>query len=173
MSLENGPYANEYFSNCMNKYRVDPLIFIKTAQLLLFYSNQPEWPHSFSEFENIANELLGQDIYNTIQYAGQCENYDKNNFDRKITWPSDTPKGFKDDLLLFSSMIFSVIEKAKYRNIEPFRISKIAYSKSATLKRHGIKIIRNDGESLEFAVNKNDIVDIIKNFNSISSEMGD
>lgn len=170
VSLENGPCAINYFKKCIEKYKKDPLIFIKTIQALLLLSNQPEWPHSYPEFDEMAKNILDDDVEDIIKYYYQCESHDKNNTNRKIEWSTDIPERFKDDLKMFVTLTSSLIYKAKYNRLKPLKLSGLATSQGDSSKAKIVRFIRADGETLDFNMEIEEIKRLIDEFDSIVSD---
>lgn len=156
MAYENGNEAVNYIGDCIERYRRDPLIFAKAAQLLPVFMARPDWPHSYEEMDRSMAAILGTSLTSLI--FGFTERY---LHDENIEWPEDLPEGFKEDLEAFHVAVSPIVDQYWMGRTEPMRIFGLARSTTYGDKQV-IRFIRMDGATLDLQVDNSDIDRIIR-----------
>lgn len=162
MAYEKGINLIDYFPNCIEKYEKDNKIFEKTMLLLNLYMQMPTWPHCVIDFKEKAEAILGEDPELIGQYGIQLkEFYDK---DKNV----NISEQFKNDLYTFSNNTYDILDSTYGQRANPIGLHSIS-----SLSRETdfiLKIFRNDKNSLELELSKQEIKSIVEYLNAMIEE---
>ncbi|MDL2280299.1 hypothetical protein LJC10_00400 [Selenomonadales bacterium OttesenSCG-928-I06] len=162
MAYENGYKAESYLQECINAYKNDPMIFTKALQTIKFFSHLPTWPHNYNELVFSLKEIFRQNVEGILTFNQQFFDRFLLRYIDKLEWSTDTPNAFIQDLIRFYLSAHPLLEMADAARVTPLRFYALARSNTADSKTKMLKIIRMDGESLEFEVDSTDAKDIIR-----------
>jgi hypothetical protein len=157
MSFENGYNATAYIENCIRRYEQDGLIFYKAQQIIITFTQQPSWPHNFSELNGVITNFLGEKVDWILRFTGQYLYATNVPTMRQVIWPEDLPNGFKEDLVAFYHSMNPIIEQARIGRANPLRFYGVARSQIPASETKIVKFMRMDGASLEIEMSKNDV----------------
>lgn len=157
MSFENGYNAKDYISGCIDKYKLDNLIFSKALQTITFFANLPQWPHNYNAMKEAVSLIIGEDFGWFLKFMGQYMSFKGNNDVNQIDW-SYANESFVSEAEAFFMTTDEFLFRANESRITPLKIYGVVCSKSNFDTNEGtFKFIRNDGQSLEMEMDKEDI----------------
>jgi hypothetical protein len=161
MAYENGREVVNYMSNCIEKYKKDPLIFFKTSQLLNNFIARSDWPHCFSELNNVTKIILGYSIeYIILDFMQKYFN------NSNMVWPEDLPESFKQDLQAFSITVTPLIEQACYGRSNPLRYHSVIQTRG-NFPNEIVRIVRMDGKYLDISMNQRECAELVEILKSL------
>lgn len=188
MAYENGSNIFNYTSDIFEKYKYDNMIFIKALQTIQIYQNRADYPYCLEEMNNTLSRILGGSFETFIYHNyifGNIENETDINPKSVYVPDGDTfvnliqeydenegkilTQKYVDDVLAFAVTV-RYMSDLYFDNVAiGMGIKTIAYNKSYGSVRN-IKIIRNDNQSLEMSLDKEQIHFIIKELSSVFDE---
>ncbi|PGM91630.1 hypothetical protein [Bacillus cereus] len=145
MAQENGYEIKKYLQKNMDNYAVDSLIFTKALSVLNTYMNRVDWPYCMEEMIKTTLPILGDSIVNLWFVGEGIENLmieqSEGDFDQ-----------YKIDAMAFYKTIKPIMEQYYGARYRPLKLSSIV-----NMEKNHIKFIRNDGQTFDIEVEKEDV----------------
>lgn len=166
MSFENGYKAINYIGDLIDNYNKDTSIFIKALQIFNSYKVQSSWPHNYKAMNNALSLLMGSS-HETVLNFSRNYLYLKNNRNRvadlhQIEWPENIDERFINELEIYYNLVSQEVEQAALARIKPLKFAGLIRSQLPMNQTKMLKLIRMDGEGLEFEVDRHDVESIIR-----------
>lgn len=166
MKLEKNSKAVDYIGELIERYNRDSTIFSKALQIFNTYKLQSSWPHNFQMLNRSISLLFGdehEDVLNFIENYVQLKRNRilKNDFN-DIVWPDNIRKEFVTELEIYYELVKQDLNQASIARIKPLKFSGLVRSQVPMSQTKILKLIRMDGEALEFEVDRNDVNAIIR-----------
>lgn len=161
MAFENGYIVEDYFGSCIERYKQDPLVFVKVQQIFSSYMSRPDWPHCLDELDHSIHNILGSKFFNFVTFFG-----DKDLDSKLIEWPENLPSGFKEEFTSFYKALWPVYNQGQIARTQPMKLSGISQSLDG-VGYQIIRFIRMDGQSFELQVDIGDVKEIIRTLNDL------
>lgn len=180
MAFEDGDNIFSYCGEIFKKYKADNLVFMKAIQIVQYFQTRPDYPYCIEELDKSISNLLGQSLtqmaFGAGKYATMSGEYIKWDPSGEEEWVAqdglvdDVPEedidslvnSFKSEFLAFCYALSPVFDKIFLMNDTPMKLSRLTLSKISDSDESILRIIRNDGESLDLLVDQNDINFIIR-----------
>ncbi|PGA26753.1 hypothetical protein COL80_11255 [Bacillus thuringiensis] len=160
MAHENGYEIKKYLQKNMDNYAEDSLIFTKALSILNTYMNRVDWPYCMDEMIKTTLPILGDSIFNLWSVGEAIENLiieqSEGDFDQ-----------YKIDVMAFYKTIKPIMEQYYGARYRPLKLASIVYA-----EKNQIKFIRNDGQTFDIEVAKEDVNYMIDILMEISGGKG-
>ena len=189
MAFEEGHNMFTYTQEIFRNYKNDRLIFMKALQTVQYFQTRPDYPYSLEELDKAISRILGQSLtdmsYGAYKYAmmdnPRIEWNPEDITDSEgesISLISDIEKEdanilvniFKNEFFSFCYSLSSVFDKIFLMQDSPMKLSKLIITEHLLPKGSTMRLIRNDGETLDLSVDENDINFIISTLRDIKDE---
>lgn len=166
MSFENGYKAVNYISDLIDNYNKDSSIFIKALQIFNSYKMQSSWPHNYKAMNDALSLLMGSGHEMVLHFSRNYLSLKNNNKSvpglREVEWPENVNETFINELEIYYNLVSQEVEQAALARIKPLKFAGLVRSQVPMSQTKMLKLIRMDGEVLEFEVDRHDVESIIK-----------
>lgn len=180
MAFENGSNMFAYSQDMFRNYRNDKFIFMKALQTVQYFETRPDYPYSIKELDKAILSILGQSltdisygIYKHIDLEHPLKEW--NIRDESLLYEGDASlidgmgedetnvmvDSFKNELTSFCYTLSPVFDKIFLMEDSPMKLSRLTISELLPSKESVMRLIRNDGETLDLMIDDNDIDFII------------
>ena len=166
MSFENGYKAINYISDLIDNYNKDSSIFIKALQIFNSYKMQSSWPHNYQAMNDALSLLMGSSHEMVLHFSRNFlhAKYRNKNIPgvREIEWPDNADVRFINELEIYYNLVSQEVEQAALARIKPLKFAGLVRSQVPMSQTKMLKLIRMDGETLEFEVDRHDVESSIR-----------
>ncbi len=152
MAYENGTKVEDYIGKSIAKYKQDPTVFLKAAQLLTTFTARPDWPHCYDEMDKAIMIVLGDSLTSLV--FGFTQRYLN---DDQMEWPENLPVNFKEELTAFHLATDPIVTQFWTGRTRPMKLFSLAQSYDSYEKVKIVRFIRMDGACLDLEMDKNDL----------------
>lgn len=174
MAFENGYKAINYIKNLIDKYNEDSMVFMKALQVYNTYKLQSTWPHNYKSLNESLSLLFGVDHEMVLKFTSQylfLENQRRALLNsNEIEWPENASEIFINELTIYYNLIHQGIEQAAIARIKPLKFAGLTRSQLPMSRTKMLKLIRMDGESFEFEVDRSDVQTIMRSLGIMISD---
>lgn len=180
MSFENGYNMFAYVQDIFRKYKDDTFVFMKAIQTVQYFETRPDFPYSISELDEAISNILDQSltemsdgIYKHILIKHELKEW--NIRDEDLIYGEETSlvanmtdeeiniisNNFKNELKSFCLTLSPVFDKIFLMQDSPMKLSRITISEPLPTSESTMRLIRNDGKTMDLIVDDSDIKFII------------
>lgn len=166
MSFENGYKAVNYISDLINNYNKDSSIFVKALQIFNSYKMQSSWPHNYKAMNDALSLLMGSSHEMVLHFSRNYLSLKNTKISvpgiREVEWPENVNETFINELEIYYNLVSQEVEQAAIARIKPLKFAGLVRSQVPMSRTKMLKLIRMDGETLEFEVDRHDVESIIR-----------
>lgn len=166
MSFENGYKAVNYISDLIDNYNKDSSIFIKALQIFNSYKMQSSWPHNYKAMNDALSLLMGSSHEMVLHFSRNYLSLKNTKISvpgiREVEWPENVNETFINELEIYYNLVSQEVEQAAIARIKPLKFAGLVRSQVPMSRTKMLKLIRMDGETLEFEVDRHDVESIIR-----------
>lgn len=182
MAYEQNYNIFDYCSSIFPKYFEDPLVFLKSLQIISYFESRKDFPYCMDDANAAVAMILGcslEGLANISYYVNDAKmiwdiksamkKFDETNLipDEKIDAYIDK---FKREFQSFCITINHLLSQIYAMNTDQRGLKQIAIQDVQDSKKKLMRFIRNDNEYIDIAMDKSDISFFISSITSTDSK---